>query len=80
MPPEEVEVYIHTHKVGRQKLLDESYEWIRQGNGSVEVCGIGKEKGSGEYVNHVEETAGKEETANLFAILMMRKKTEEKRR
>src|SRR5699024_11294952 len=40
--------YIFTHKVGRQKLLDESYEWIRQGNGSVEVCGIGKEKGSGE--------------------------------
>ena len=58
--------YIFTHKVGRQKLLDESYEWIRQGNGSVEVCGIGKENGSGEYVNHVEETAGKEETANLF--------------
>lgn len=59
--------YIFTHKATRQKLLDESYEWIRQGNGSVEVCEIGKEKGTGEYVNHVEETAGKEEIANLFS-------------
>ena len=39
--------YIFTHKVGRQKLLDESYEWIRQGNGSVEVCGIGRKTGAG---------------------------------
>ncbi len=59
--------YIFTHKAARQKLLDESYEWIRQGNGSRKVGRIGKEKGTGEYVNHVEETAGKEETANLFS-------------
>lgn len=58
--------YIFTHKAGRQKLLDESYEWIRQGDGSTKVRQIGKEKGTGEYVNHVEETAGKEEDANLF--------------
>jgi len=59
--------YIFTHKAGRQKLLDESYEWVRQGKGSVIVDRIGKEKGTGEYVNHVEETAGKEETSNLFS-------------
>lgn len=59
--------YIFTHKAARQKLLDESYEWIRQGNGSIQVSRIGKEKGNGEYVNHVEVTAGKEETANLFS-------------
>lgn len=58
--------YIFTHKAGRQKLLDESYEWIRQGSGHVTVAGMGKEKGTGEYVNHVEETAGKKEVANLF--------------
>lgn len=59
--------YLFTHKGTRQKLLDESYEWIRQGNGSTEVCGIGKEQGKGEYVNHVEETAGKGEAANMFS-------------
>lgn len=58
--------YIFTHKEGRQKLLDECFEWIRKGNGSTRVSGIGKEKGSGEYVNHVEGTAGKKEAANLF--------------
>lgn len=58
--------YIFTHKQSRQKLLDESCEWIRQGNGSAAASRTGKEKGTGEYVNHVEETAGKEETANLF--------------
>ena len=59
--------YLFTHKATRQKLLEESYEWIRQGNGSVSVGRIGKEKGSGEYINHVEETAGKGEIANLFS-------------
>ncbi len=59
--------YLFTHKAGRQKLLDESYEWVRQGKGSVTADRMGKEKGTGEYVNHVEETAGKEETANLFS-------------
>ena len=58
--------YLFTHKGRRQKLLEESYEWIREGNGSMQVRGIGKEKGNGEYINHVEETAGKDETANLF--------------
>ncbi len=58
--------YLFTHKATRQKLLDESYEWIREGKGSTEVMGIGKEQGRGEYINCVEETAGKEEIANLF--------------
>lgn len=71
--------YLFTHKGTRQKLLDESYEWIRQGNGSTEVCGIGKEQGKGEYVNHVEETAGKEETANLFSYTYEVEKNGEKK-
>ncbi len=66
--------YIFTHKAARQRLLDESYEWIRQGNGSTLVGRTGKEKGSGEYVNHVEVTAGKEETANLFSYTCETKK------
>lgn len=59
--------YLFTHKATRQKLLDESYEWIREGGGSTLVVGIGKEKGRGEYINHIEETAGKKEAANLFS-------------
>lgn len=66
--------YLFTHKGTRQKLLEESYEWIWEGNGNTQVRGIGKEKGDGEYINHVEETAGKEETANLFCYTY---KTEE---
>ncbi len=72
--------YLLTHKAGRQKLLDESYEWIRQGKGSTDVCGIGKEKGNGEYVNHVEETAGKKETANLFSYTYEVEETGEKKK
>ncbi len=58
--------YLLTHKATRQKLLDAGYEWIREGKGSTQVTGIGKEKGKGEYINYVEETAGKKEAANLF--------------
>lgn len=58
--------YIFTQKEGRGKILGETYEWIRTGGGAVAVCGIGREKGDGEYINHVEETAGKEETANIY--------------
>ncbi len=41
--------------------MDLSGKWKRRGSG------IGKENGNREYVNHVEETAGKGETANLFS-------------
>lgn len=58
--------YILTMKDGRQKVLAESYHWIQEGGGAKIVKGIGKEKGIGEYINHVEETAGKEESANMY--------------
>lgn len=58
--------YIFTQKEGRGKILEEAYEWIRTGGGAVAVYGIGREKGDGEYINHVEETAGKGETANIY--------------
>ncbi|WP_143405308.1 hypothetical protein [Eubacterium sp. An3] len=52
--------YILTQKETRQPLLAESYDWIKQEDGAEEIKGIGS------FVNHVEETAGKEETANLY--------------
>ena len=58
--------YILTQKASRQKALAESYEWIASGGGAETVKGIGKEGGNGEYINHVEETAGKEEEANIY--------------
>ena len=58
--------YILTQKEGRQRLLAESYAWIREGGGAEEVNNIGKEKGTGRFVNHVEEVAGKKQTANMY--------------
>ena len=58
--------YILTQKATRQKVLAESYEWIASGGGAETLTGIGKEGGNGEYINHVEETAGKEEEADMY--------------
>lgn len=58
--------YILTQKESRQKILAEIYDWIRDGGGAQTVKNIGKESGNGEYVNHVEETAGKKECANMY--------------
>lgn len=53
--------YIFTQKEGRQKHLAESYERIACGGGKTEARNICKESGTGAYVNHVEEVAGKTE-------------------
>lgn len=58
--------YILTQKEARQKILADCYKWIQEGGGAKNVKGIGKEHGTGEYINHVEEVAGKEETANMY--------------
>ena len=58
--------YILTQKESRQKALAESYDYIQSGGGAKTVKKIGKEKGEGEYINHVERVAGKEETANMY--------------
>lgn len=68
--------YIFTQKVGRQKLLDESYEWIKAGKGAEKLEGICKEKGNGYYVNHVETVAGKEEVMNVYEYQYLNKKNE----
>ena len=58
--------YIMTQKGTGQALLSESYEWIAEGGGKTAIRNIGKELGTGGYFNHVEETARKKETANMF--------------
>ena len=58
--------YIFTQKDTRQKQVGEAYEWIKEGNGATEVSGICEEKGTGRYVNHVEETAGKKQKMNIW--------------
>ena len=58
-------VYIFTQKDTRQKLVDEGFEWIK--NGGVKKAGrLCEEKGTGCYANHVEEVAGKKERMNVF--------------
>lgn len=58
--------YIFTQKSTRQKSIAESYEWIGDGGGKTEVKRICPENGTGAYVNHVEEVAGKTEVMNLY--------------
>ena len=58
--------YIFTQKSTRQKNVAESYAWIEEGGGKKQVNGICQEKGTGAYINHVEEVAGKTETMNLY--------------
>lgn len=58
--------YILTQKENRQKLLAENYSGIQKSGGAQVIEKIGKESGTGEYINHVEEAAGKEETANMY--------------
>lgn len=58
--------YILTQKETRQKILADTYGWIQEGGGAKSIGGIGKEHGVGEYINHVEEVAGKKEPADMY--------------
>ena len=58
--------YIFTHKEGTQKNIDESYELFVQDGACERMESIGKEKGTGQYMNHIEETVGKTEVFNIF--------------
>lgn len=70
--------YIFTQKETRQKSIDESYEWIKNGDGAEKITGLCKEKGTGWYVNHVEETAGKTEVMNVLEYQYETKDKDEK--
>lgn len=58
--------YLFTQKDTRQKMLGESFEWIKSGEDTIRKTGLCKEKGSAFYANHVEEVAGKTEVMNVF--------------
>ena len=58
--------YLFTQKDTRQKLLDESFEWIKNGNGAERKSGLCEEKGNVCYANHVEKVAGKKEVMNVY--------------
>ena len=58
--------YIFTHKNTRQKNVAGTYEWICLGEGQTKKEKLCKEKRIGSYVNHVEDTAGKTETMNVY--------------
>lgn len=58
--------YLFTQKNSRQKILDESFEWIKASEETIRQTGLCKEKGTGLYVNHVEEVAGKTQTMNVL--------------
>ena len=70
--------YIFTQKETRQKSLDESYEWIKKGEGTEKITGLCQEKGTGWYANHVEEVAGKTEVMNVFEYQYKTKDKHEK--
>lgn len=58
--------YLFTHKDGRQKLLDEGFEWIKSGEPTRHYSGLCSEKGTAFFANHVEEVVGKSEAMNVF--------------
>ena len=50
--------YIFSHNENRQPVLSKNYEWICKGDVAW-IKNAGEEKGTGRYVNHVEQTAEK---------------------
>lgn len=57
--------YIFTQLAGRQKTVSESFEWIIAGEDN-KIENVGKELGTGQYANHVEQVAGKAEAMNVY--------------
>lgn len=71
--------YLFTQKDTRQPEIGESYVWIRDGGGGTHVRNIGKERGTGCFINHVEETAGKEGAIHIYEYEYKEKTGEKKR-
>ena len=71
--------YLFTQKDTRQKLLDESLEWIKSGDGAERKSGLCEEKGNACYANHVEKVAGKKEVMNVFEYEYETEDKEEKK-
>ncbi len=58
--------YIFTNKEARQRQLNEDFEYLTNSEECVKMNQLGKEKGVGLYVNHVEEVTGKPFVANMY--------------
>lgn len=71
--------YIFTQKDSRQKLLNESFKWIKEGSGAIKTENLCKENGTSFYANHVEEVAGKTEVMNVYEYCYINEKNEEVR-
>lgn len=71
--------YIFTQKDSRQKLLNESFKWIKEGSGAIKIENLCKENGTSFYANHVEEVAGKTEVMNVYEYCYINEKNEEVR-
>lgn len=72
--------YLFTQKNSRQKILYESFEWIKASEETIRQTGLCKEKGTGLYANHVEEVAGKTQTMNVLEYEYETTDKEEKQR
>ena len=57
--------YIFSQKETRQRLVAENYNLLSEED-KTQKTGIGKEKGTGCYYNHMEKLAGKKEIMNLY--------------
>jgi hypothetical protein len=57
--------YLLTHKPNRQPTIDEFYNDLEDTD-KTKVVGIGKERGTGFFYNHLERIAGKTQVMNLF--------------
>ena len=71
--------YIFVLKEGRQTTLAETYEYLKKAGCTTEVKAIGRECGTGWFANDVEETAMKEQKANIFEYCCRNKGEKEKR-
>lgn len=57
--------YILTHKKNRQPTVDEFYDLLDDDVEKTRVTGVGAEKGTGFFYNHLEKYAGKEDVMNI---------------
>ena len=66
--------YIFTQKENRQRSVAENYNLLEEED-KTKRTGIGKEKGTGGYYNHMENLAGKKEIMNLYEYSYEKKTT-----
>lgn len=66
--------YIFRLKDGRQQTIAEDYRLLWESGAGTEKKGIGKEKGTGRYINHVEEVTGKDEIFNVYEYTCKKKR------